>query len=81
MNYNGVEFRFKFDYCKNQGQRKRFSTTLNPQLIKDIKYIKSKTNIDISLMIETMFNYHLKDQQSFDELIRMCKNYNGYNIN
>jgi post-segregation antitoxin (ccd killing protein) len=69
-----LNFRFKFDYCKNS-IRKSFNTTLDKDLIDQLKYIKANTNIPISKLIEVAFQEHLQSQESFDNFMDMVRKY------
>ena len=69
-----VKFKFKFDYCKNT-VRKSFNTTLDKDLIDQLKYIKENTGIPISKMLEVAMSEHLQSQESFDNFIKMTRQY------
>lgn len=68
------EFKFKFGYCKDS-QRKSFNTTLDEDLIKQLKYIKKGTGVPISKMIEVAMQEHLQSQATFDNFMQMCRDY------
>lgn len=72
------KFNFRNNYCK-KSERIAFNTTLDRQLISDLKYISENTGQPISKMIEASLNIHLKDQQSFDNFLQLVKQYQGYN--
>ena len=67
-------FKFRFDYCKNS-TRVPFNTTLDKDLIAQLKYIKHNTNIPISKLIEVAFQSHLQNQETFDNFLDMVKKY------
>lgn len=69
-----LKFKFKFDYCQNS-VRKSFNTTLDKDLIEQLKYIKSNTGIPISKMLEVAMQPHLQSQESFDNFIKMTRDY------
>lgn len=67
-------FKFKFDYCKNS-TRVPFNTTLDKDLIAQLKYIKHNTKISISKLIEVALEPHLQSQETFDNFLDMVKKY------
>ena len=67
-------FKFRFDYCKNS-KRVSFNTTLNEDLVEQLKYIKKNTKIPISKLIEVSFQPHLQSQETFDNFLDMVKKY------
>lgn len=69
-----LKFKFKFDYCKNS-VRKSFNTTLDKDLIDQLKYIKANTGQPISKLIEVAFQEHLQSQESFDKFMDMVRSY------
>ena len=73
------KFKFKNNYCKNSN-RVSFNTTLDSNLISELKYISENTNIPISKLIETALFPHLQSQESFDNFLQQVKDYQGYNI-
>ena len=74
------KFKFKNDYCK-KSKRESFNTTLDSNLLSELKYISENTNIPISKLIETAFYPHLQNQESFDNFLEQVRNYKGYNSN
>jgi post-segregation antitoxin (ccd killing protein) len=54
-----LKFKFKFDYCQNS-IRKSFNTTLDKDLIEQLKYIKANTGQPISKLIEVAMNHIFK---------------------
>ena len=73
------KFKFKNNYCKNSN-RVSFNTTLDSQLLSELKYISENTNIPISKLIETAFYPNLQRQESFDNFLEQVKDYQGYYI-
>jgi post-segregation antitoxin (ccd killing protein) len=69
-----LPIKFRFNYCQNS-IRKSFNTTLDKDLIDQLKYIKQNTNIPISKLIEVAMQPHLQDQQSFDNFMDMVRKY------
>jgi len=69
-----LNFKFKFNYCKNS-IRKSFNTTLDKQLIDELKYIKDNTGIPISKLIEVAMQPHLQSQETFDNFMDMVRKY------
>lgn len=69
-----LNFKCKFDYCQNS-VRKSFNTTLDKDLIDQLKYIKKNTGIPISKMLEVAMQPHLQNQETFDDFIKMTKDY------
>ena len=73
------KFKFKNNYCKDS-TRVSFNTTLDSQLVSELKYISENTNQPISKLIETALYPHLQSQESFDNFLQQVKYYQGYNI-
>ena len=73
------KFKFKNNYCKNS-TRVSFNTTLDSQLLSELKYISENINQPISKLIETALYPHLQSQESFDNFLQQVKDYQGYNI-
>jgi post-segregation antitoxin (ccd killing protein) len=69
-----LKFKFKFDYCQNS-ERKSFNTTLDKDLIDQLKYIKANTGQPISKLIEVALQEHLQSQESFDNFMDMVRRY------
>jgi len=69
-----LNFKFKLNYCKNS-IRKSFNTTLDKQLIDELKYIKDNTGIPISKLIEVAMQPHLQSQETFDNFMDMVRKY------
>lgn len=67
-------FKFRFDYCKNS-KRVSFNTTLDEDLVEQLKYIKKNTKIPISKLIEVSFQPYLQNQETFDNFLDMVKKY------
>ncbi|WP_252225138.1 MULTISPECIES: ribbon-helix-helix domain-containing protein [unclassified Clostridium] len=69
-----LPIKFRFDYCKNS-VRKSFNTTLDQDLIEQLKYIKKNTGIPISKLIEVAMQPHLQSQETFDNFMEMVRKY------
>lgn len=70
-----IKYKFKYNYCKGT-TRKKFNTTLSESLIDELKLISKNTGFNISRMIEASISQHLQNQETFDNFMQLCRDYN-----